>query len=179
MDSNLSANMPRRMPLPFVNFCSSSDKVENCWTDNAPELVAACKAFAYRHRPSTENRSQSNGVAKRNLRRIFEWIRTALHDSGLSRRYWHLAMRCYCALRNFVDAWKKCKTQYELRFKYKFKGQLIPFGSKVYYMQTSKHEEDNKPKMGPQLVPCIFGQYKLYPEGIWRDEYVIIDFEAF
>ena len=116
----------------FLQFAASSDKSENWWTDNAPELVAACRALGYRHHLATENRPQSNGVAERNMRRILEGTPAALHDSGLSKRYWHLAMRCYCALHNFVDVWKHDKTLYELRFNRKFKGQLIPFVSKVY-----------------------------------------------
>ena len=97
------------------------------------------------------------------MRRILEGTRAALHDSGLSKRYWHLAMRCYCALRNFVDVWKQDKTHYELRFNQKFNGQLIPFGSKVYYMRTSKNEKDKRPKLGPRHIPGIFVCCKLYP----------------
>ena len=87
-------------------------------------------------------------------------------------------MRCYCALHNFVDVWKLDKTPYQLRFNATFKGQLIPFGSKVYYTSTAKHEDDKRPKLGPRLVPCIFVCYKLYPGGIWREEYLVFDFEA-
>ena len=163
----------------FRQFAASSDKIYNCWNDNAPELVSACRVLGYRHHLSTENRPQSNGVAERNIRRILEGIRAALHDSGLSRRYLHLAMRCYRALHNFVDVWKLDKTHYELRFNAKFKGQLIPFGSKVYYMPTAKHEDDKRPKLGPRFVPGIFVGYKLYPGGIWREEYLVFDFEAF
>ena len=90
----------------FRRFAASSDKIDNCSIDNAPELVSACRVLGYRHHRSTENRPQSNGVAERNIRRILEGTRAALHDSGLSRRYWHLAMRCYCVLHNFVDVWK-------------------------------------------------------------------------
>ena len=57
------------------------------------------------------------------MRRILEGIRAALHESGLNRRYLHSAMRCYCALHNFVDVWKLDKTLYELRFNKKFEGQ--------------------------------------------------------
>ena len=113
------------------------------------------------------------------MRCILEGIQAALHDSGLNKRYWHLAMRCYCALHNFVDVWKLDKTPYELSFNQKFKGQLIPIGSKVYSMPTSKSEEDKRPKLGPRLIPCIFVGYKLYPGGVWREEYLVIDFEPF
>ena len=163
----------------FRQFAASSDKIDNCWIDNAPELVSACKALGYRRHLSIENRPQSNGVAERNIRRILEGTRAALHDSGLSQRYWHVAMRCYCALRNFVDIWKLDKTPYELRFNAKFKRQLIPFGSKVYYTSTSKNEDDKRQKLGPRLIPGIFVGYKLYPGGIWRDEYLVLDFDAF
>ena len=46
-------------------------------------------------------------------------------------------------------------------------------------MPTSKNEDDKRPKLGPRLVPCIFVGYKLDPGGIWREGYVVIDFEAF
>ena len=46
-------------------------------------------------------------------------------------------------------------------------------------MPTSNNEDDKRPKLGPRLVPCIFVGYKLYPGGIWREEYLVIDFEAF
>ena len=114
-------------------------------------------------------------MAERNLRRILEGTRAALHDSKLSTRYWHL----YCALYNFVDVWRSDKTIFELNFKRKFKGLLIPFSPKVYCMPTSKHEEDHRPTLGPRLVPGMFVGYKCCPGGIWRDEYLVIDFDAF
>ena len=166
-------------PSANRQFAASSNKIKNCWIDNALELVNACRVLGYRHHPSTENRPQSNGVAERSMRRILEGTRAALHDSGLNRRYWHLAMRCYCTLHNIVDVWKLDKTHYELRFTQKFKCQLMPFGSKVYYMPTSKNKEDKRPKFDPRFITGIFVGYKLYPGGVWRYEYLVIDFEAF
>ena len=122
-----------------------------------PELISASRVLGYRHHLSTENRPQSNGVAERNMRRILEGIRAALHDSGLSRRYWHLAMRCYCALHNFVDVWKLDKTPHELRFNSKFKGKLIPSGFKVYYMPTLNMMTTND----PNLVLALYQVYVL------------------
>ena len=46
--------------------------VDNCWTDNVPEFVEASNLPGYRHRPATDNRPQSNGVAKLSLRHILE-----------------------------------------------------------------------------------------------------------
>ena len=46
-------------------------------------------------------------------------------------------------------------------------------------MQTAKNEDDKRPKLGPRLIPCIFVGYKLYPGGIWREEYFVFDFKAF
>ena len=46
-------------------------------------------------------------------------------------------------------------------------------------MPTAKHEDDKRPKLGPRLVPGICVGYKLYPGGIWREEYLVFDFEAF
>ena len=86
-----------------------------------------------------------------------------------------MLLRC----RNFVDIWKFDKTPYELRFNAKLKSQLIPFGSTVYYTSTSKNVDDKRQKLGPRLIPGIFVGYKLYPGGIWRDEYLVLDFDAF
>ena len=71
-----------------------------------------------------------------------------------------LAMRCYCAFHKFVDVWKNNKVRYELRCKHKFNGKFVPFGSKVYCIFISKHNEDSKPKMGRRLVTGIFVGYK-------------------
>ena len=46
-------------------------------------------------------------------------------------------------------------------------------------MPMSKREEDNTPKLAPRLVPGIFVGYKLNPGGVWRDEYLVINFIAF
>ena len=55
----------------------------------------------------------------------------------------------------------------------------MPLGFEVYYMHTSKHEEDKRLKMCPGVVPGIFVCYKLYPGEAWRDEYLVIDFKPF
>ena len=46
-------------------------------------------------------------------------------------------------------------------------------------MPTAKNEEDKRPKLGPRLSPSIFVGYKLDPGGVWRVDYLVIDFEAF
>jgi hypothetical protein len=46
-------------------------------------------------------------------------------------------------------------------------------------MPTSKNDYDKRPKLGPRLVPGIFVGYKFYSCGIWREEYLVFDFEAF
>ncbi len=91
-------------------FLRSDDKVENCWTDNAPELAQAARESDYRHHRSADNRPQSNGVAERAMRRILEGTRSTLHRSGMDHAYWHLAMRCFCANSNFTDPWGRWHT---------------------------------------------------------------------
>ena len=56
----------------FRQFATFLNKIQNFWTDNAFEFVNTCKILGYRHHPSTENRSQSNGIAQRSIRRILE-----------------------------------------------------------------------------------------------------------
>ena len=46
-------------------------------------------------------------------------------------------------------------------------------------MPASKREEDNTQKLAPRLVPGIFVGFKLHPGGVWRDKYLVIDFDAF
>ena len=87
----------------MLEFLSSADKVQNCWTDNAPELGQAARELGYRHHRSTDNRPQSNGVAERCTRRILEGTRVCLEKSGRDHAYWHMAMRCFCHNRNFRD----------------------------------------------------------------------------
>ncbi len=68
-------------------FLRSDDKVENFWTDNAPELAQAARELGYRHHRSADNRPQSNGVAERAMRRILEGTRSTLHRSGMDHAY--------------------------------------------------------------------------------------------
>lgn len=49
--------------ISFRQVCAATDVIDNCWTDNAPELVKAAEALGYRHHPATDNRPQPNGVA--------------------------------------------------------------------------------------------------------------------
>ena len=87
-------------------------------------------------------------------------------------------MWCYCALHNFVDIWNDNTIPDELRFKQPNQGPIDSFFD-VYYMPIAKHDEDRRPKLGPRLVQGIFVGYKLCTGGIWGDEYLVIDFEAF
>ncbi len=153
-------------------FLRSDDKVENFWTDNAPELAQAARELNYRHHRPADNRPQSNGVAERAMRRILEGTRSTLHRSGMDHAYWHLAMRCFCANSNFTDPWgPTAYTPHELRFnKRKFKDKTIPYGAEVDYLPTSAAEVELQRKAGPRMLKGICVGYKLNPGGVWSGE---------
>ena len=56
---------------------------------------------------------------------------------------------------------------------------MIPFGSKVYYMPAAKNEEDKQPKLGLVSSQVYLSATNSILGGVWRDEYLVIDFEAF
>ena len=102
------------------------------------------------------HRSETNGIAKRAVRRVKEGTSAVLLQSGLNESWWADSMECYTYLRNVTDFLSDGKTPYERRFGQPFKGTIIPF---------------------EKVLPGLFLGYALYAEGIWKGDVLIADLE--
>ena len=79
------------------------------------------------HRTSTPHRSETKGIAEREVRRIEEATSAVLLQSGLDERWLADSMECYTFLRNVTDLLADGKTPDERGFGQPFQGPVIPF----------------------------------------------------
>ena len=112
-------------------FLEPERKPKVIYTDNSLEFGKACEDLSWNHCTSTPQRSETNGIAERAVRRVPEGTSAVLLQSGLNKSWWAGSMECYTYLRNVTDLLSDGKTPYERRFGQPFKGPIIPFGSLV------------------------------------------------
>ena len=75
-------------------------------TDNSLEFGKACEDLSWNHCTSAPHRSETNGIAKRAVRRVKEGTSAVLLQSGLTENWWADSMECYTYLRNVTDLWE-------------------------------------------------------------------------
>ena len=116
------------------DFVGPTEKVGLCYSDCAPELMAAAKRLRWRHATSTPGRPETNGAAERAVRAVLEGARSLLAASGLPHSWWNHAARFWSFMHNVTAICGGQSSPYELRFCMPFKiKRLYPFGSKVFY----------------------------------------------
>ena len=97
-------------------FLEPNRKPEVIYTDNSLEFGKACEDLSWNHCTSTPHRPETNGIAKRAVRRVKEGTSAVLSQSGLDENWWADSMECYTYLRNIKDLLSDGKTPYERRF---------------------------------------------------------------
>ena len=86
-------------------------------------------------------------------------------------------MKCYCYVRNIVDALKDGKTPYERRFGEPFNGPIIPFGAKISYKPITSSDKKRLHQFGIKVLPGIFVGYSLRVGGGWTGDLRVLDWE--
>ena len=147
------------------------------YTDNSLEFGKACEDLSWNHCTSTPHRSETNGIAKRAVRRVKEGTSAVLLQSGLDEKWWVDSMECYSYLRNIQDLLSDGKTLYESRFGMQFKGPVIPFGAMVEYHPISAKDLSRLHHFGLKVLPGIFLGYALNAVRIWKGDIMIADIE--
>ena len=106
----------------------------------------------------TPHRSETNGIAEREVRRVKEGKGTSdvLLQSGLNESWCSDSMECYTYLRNVTDLLSDGKTPYERRFGQPCKGPIIPFGSLVEYHPITAKDQSRIHQFGKKVLPGIF-----------------------
>ena len=69
-------------------------------TDNSLEFGKACEDLSWNLCTSTPQRSETNGIAERAVRRVKEGTSAVLLQSGLDEKWWADSIECYTYLRN-------------------------------------------------------------------------------
>ena len=82
-------------------------------------------------RQVNQNRSETNGLAEREVCRVKEGTSALLVQSGLAEKWWREARECFCFLRNMQDKPVDRKSPSERRFGTSFDGPILPFGAHI------------------------------------------------
>ena len=141
------------------------------YTDNSMEFGEACEDLSWNHCTSTLDRTETNGIAERAVRRVKEGTSAVLLQSGLNESWWADSMECYTYLRNVTDLLSDGKTPYERRFGKPFEGPVIPFGSLVEYHPTTGKDQSRIHQFGKKVLPGLFLGYALYAGEFGRVTY--------
>ena len=155
-------------------FLEPERKPKVIYTDNFLEFGKACEDLSWNHCTSTPHRSETNGIAKRAVRRVKEGTSAVLLQSGLNESWWADSMECYTCLRNVTDLLSDGKTPYDGQ---PFKGPIIPFGSLVEYHPITAKDKSRIHQFGKKVLPGLFLGYALYAVGIWKGDVLIADLE--
>ena len=123
------------------------------------------------------DRSETDGIAERAVRRVKEGTSAVLLQSGLNESWWADSLEFYTYLRNVTDLLSDGKTPYERRFGQPFKSPIIPFGSLVEYHPVTAKDQSRIHQFGKKVLPGLFLGYSLYAGGIWKGDVLIADIE--
>ena len=161
----------------FQRFLGPQTKPKHVYTDNSEEFKLSMTELEFSHDTSTPHRPQTNGIAERAVRRVKEGTSCALHQSGLTDKWWVSAMKCYCFLHCIVTQMFHGKTAYKQRFKKEFAGPIIPYGAAVEYLPITKKDKAKCHKLGGKLLKGIFLGYVQHAGGGWTGDLRVIDQE--
>jgi len=156
-------------------FLGPQQSAKHAYSDNFKELIKAFKDLQIDHDTSTPNRSETNGVVERAVRRVKEGASAALVQPGLSEDWWDVAVTCYCFLRVINDLLVEDKTSWEKRFGEVFQGPRIPLGAGCTYKPSSEKDQARLHQLGAKMLAGIFVGYSQHSGGGWNGDLLIVD----
>ena len=111
----------------FNRFAGSRCDVKMMHTDQAKELVSACKELRWIHEWSTPGMPKTNGIIENKVKLVLHGARVLLRQAGLEARWWPYATKFFSVARNIENrgggsAWSKRHPLLP------FRGKLLPFG---------------------------------------------------
>ena len=153
-------------------------KVLQLYSDDAPAFVKAAKELKISHDSSLPGRAQNNSYTERNNQFLIMTVSTCLLHAGAPPCFWKYALDCVCHLLNCEhttedgSAWMKMHDE-------EFKGQLIPFGAKVFFKPSGARSIEQDHKMDPDAIPGIFAGYEITTGLGWSNKYLVWAIEDF
>ena len=113
---------PQETQRTLQKFLEPERKPRVICIDNSLEFGKACEDLSRNHCTSTPHRSETDGIAKRAVRRVKEGTSAVLLQSGLNESWWADSMECCTYLRNVTDLLSDGKTPCERHFGKPFEG---------------------------------------------------------
>ena len=158
-------------------FLGQNGKPKVIYTDNSLEFGGDCEDLSWNHCTPTPQRSETNGIAERAVRRVKEGTSAVLLQSGLDEKWWADSLECHTYLRNIQDLLSDGKTPYERRFGGPFKRPIVPFGSLVEYYPIYAKDQSRIHQFGKKVSPGLFLGYALYAGEIWKGDTLVADID--
>ena len=118
------------------------------------EFGRACEDLSWNHRPSTPDRSETNGIAERAIRRVKEGTSAVF---ATVRTWWNAIAICETS----KTSWPTGRRHMKDDFWEPFKGPIIPFGAMVEYHPISPKDQARIHQFGKSVLPGIFLGYEL------------------
>ena len=120
---------------------------------------------------------QSNAAAECANREVLAGTRSLLLLAGLPHYFWEYAMRCYCFFDNVGRVDGEGESPWSRTHGTAFKGQLVPFGSKVYFISTT--DRVKKQKYEDLAIAGVFAGYETTLGYGWSGIYLVWRLEDF
>ena len=79
-----------------VKYLTGKRKIQQIYSDNAPEFINATKAMGIVHETSTPGVPQNNGIVERSNQLIIGGTVTSMVEAGTPPCYWSYAAPCWC-----------------------------------------------------------------------------------
>ena len=120
----------------FNRFAGPQNDIKMMHTDQAKELVSACKELRWIHEWSTPGMPKTNGIIENKVKLVLHGARVILRQAGLEARWWPYATKYFAVARNIENrgggsAWSKRHAPLP------FNGKLLPFGCLVDFFPVA------------------------------------------
>ena len=87
----------------FTRFAGPHNDIKMMHTDQAKELVSACKELRWIHEWSTPGRPKTNGIIENKVKLVFRGACVLLRQAGLEARWWPYATKYFAVARNIEN----------------------------------------------------------------------------
>ena len=149
-------------------------KIRLFYSDNSQELIGATEELGIDREGTEVGDPTNNAIAERNNQTILGGVRSILIRAGFPACFWPFAAPYYCLMDNVDVGANQQKSPYHLVHKEEFKGQLIPFGSRVYFKPLAVRVDHEPPtKWEGTGEPGVFMGYETLKGGKWSGNYLV------
>ena len=153
------------------------EKCQRFHSDCSKELRSMAKSMRLNHTTSTPYRPQGNSLIERENQVLVQGTKTLLQQSGLPHKFWPLAIRYFCFVRNATHPVRSTgKTPFELRIGTAPEAILWPFGARVLYRA---HPHEGKLKFEPNSMEGLIVGYDVQAGGKTSGDTLVVAISQF